>query len=94
MVGEFCNWKVDQGYSLTNEGSCNWSYTITKPTSSFKYKFVDVNGSTATRWESDPNRTFSLSALTIAVNASASGKYESCSYTKTNDLVTLTCIWR
>ncbi len=94
MVGEFCNWKVNQGYSLTNEGSCNWSYTITKPTSSFKYKFVDVNGSTATRWESDPNRTFSLSALTIAVNASASGKYESCSYTKTNDLVTLTCIWR
>ena len=94
MVGEFCSWTVSKGYSLTNEGSCNWSYTIDEPAASFKYKFVVANGNTASKWESDPNRLFSLSALAKAVNSSSSGKYENCSYTKSSDLVTLTCSWR
>lgn len=92
LVGEFCNWKVDQGYTLKNDGNCNWSYTLTKPDSSFKYKFV-VN-SASPKWESDPNRIFSLVSLNNLVKKSSSGKYENCSYSIKDNLVSLTCDWR
>ena len=92
LVGEFCNWKVEQGYTLKNEGNCNWSYTLANPDSSFKYKFV-VN-SASPKWESDPNRIFSLVSLNNAVKKSSSGKYENCSYSTSGNLVSLTCEWR
>ena len=94
MVGEFCSWKVDQGYLMTNEGSCNWTYTIANPSTSFKYKFVVANGSIASKWENDPNRLFSINALANAISSSNSGKYENCSYSKSSDIITLTCSWR
>lgn len=94
MVGEFCSWNIDKAYTLNNIGNCNWSYTLTKPDSSFKYKFVVGNGNSVTKWESDPNREFNLVSLNNAVQASDTGKYESCSYTKNGNLVTLTCGWR
>ena len=94
MVGEFCSWKVDQGYSLKNEGDCSWSYTVAEPSPSFNYKFVVANGNIAAKWESDPNRAFSLSGLNNAISSSSSGKYEGCDYIKSESLVTLTCNWR
>ena len=94
MVGEFCSWNIDKAYTLNNIGNCNQSYTLTKPDSSFKYKFVVGNGNSATKWESDPNREFNLVSLNNAVQASDTGKYESCSYDKNGNLVTLTCGWR
>ena len=94
MVGEFCSWELDKGYNLKDEGNCDWSYTITEPSSSFKYKFVIANGNTATKWESDPNRLFSLTGLITSMDSSSSGKYESCNYNKSGNLVTLNCNWR
>ena len=94
IVGDFCSWNVGNCPSLKDEGSCNWSYTFTQPKSSMSYKFVIANGSNASRWESDPNRKFNLDSLTSLVKSNSSGKYESCSYSKSGSLVTLSCSWR
>lgn len=77
MEEEFCSWKTGQGYTLKNEGNCDWSYILAEPISSFKYKFVIANGDRSIQWESHPNRLFSLSGLKSALNSSKSGKYES-----------------
>ena len=93
IVGEFCSWKVDSGYSLIAEENCNWSYTLKNPSSSFKYKFV-VSGGSTTKWESDPNRVFNLANLSSIISSSDSGKYENCIYSKSGNLVSLKCSWR
>jgi len=94
MVGDFCSWKIAQGYSLTNEGGCNWSYTLDNSISSFKYKFVIANEDSAIKWESDPNRTFNLVSLYSAIKSNSNGKYENCSYNTNGNLVSLICYWR
>ena len=93
MVGEFCSWKVDSGYTLKNEGNCNWSYTLENPSASFKYKFIISNGS-STKWENDPNRVFNLATLASTISSSSSGNYAGCSYTTSGSLVSLKCSWR
>ena len=93
MIGEFCSWKVDSGYTLKNEGNCNWSYTLENPSASFKYKFIISNGS-STKWENDPNRVFNLATLASTISSSSSGNYAGCSYTTSGSLVSLKCSWR
>ena len=80
---------------MTNEGSCNWSATFTKGTAkTFNYKFVIANGSSASRWENDPNRQFNGASLLKLVNAASSGSYENCTYKKEGSVITMTCFWR
>ena len=95
LVGSQCSWSIGSCNSMTNEGNCNWSVTFAKGTDkSFNYKFVIANGSSAVRWESDPNRVFNGASLYKLAKSASSGNYESCSYTKSGTLVTLTCSWR
>ena len=95
LVGAHCSWSVGTCTALTNEGSCYWSTTISKGTEkTFAYKFVIANGSSAYRWESDPNRTFDGPTLKTAATKSASGAYEKCSYVKSGNTITLVCTWR
>ena len=83
------------GTSLKNEGNCNYVATFSKGTNlNFSYKFVIASGSTAYRWESDPNRTFNGANLKALADKASSGKYESCDYSKSGNVITLTCYWR
>ena len=94
MVGDFCSWDVASAPTFINEGSCNWSYTYNTPSATMSYKFIIAIGSSVTKWESDPNRTFNYAALKNSVKASSSGKYQNCDYSKSGSIVTLTCNWR
>ena len=95
LVGAHCSWNVGTCNTLTNEGSCNWSATISKATAkTFTYKFVIANGSSAYRWESDPNRNFNGATLKSTVAKSTAGTYEKCSYVKSGTTITLICTWR
>jgi hypothetical protein len=95
MVGSQCSWSVGSCAGMTNEGNCNWSVTYAKLTAkTFNYKFVIANGSSAVRWESDPNRVFNGASLKKLADAASSGKYENCSYSKSGSVITLTCSWR
>ena len=94
-VGSHCSWNVGSCTSLTNEGNCNFVATLSQGTNqSFSYKFVIASGSTAYRWESDPNRTFNGANLKALADKAANGKYESCDYKKSGNVITLTCYWR
>ena len=94
MVGDFCSWDVASAPTFINEGSCNWSYTYNTPSATMSYKFIIAIGSSVTKWESDPNRTFNYAALKNSVKASSSGKYQNYDYSKSGSIVTLTCNWR
>ena len=95
VVGSHCSWNVASGTSLKNEGNCNYVATFSKGTNlNFSYKFVIASGSTAYRWESDPNRTFNGANLKALADKASSGKYESCDYSKSGNVITLTCYWR
>ena len=95
LVGSHCSWAVGTCNALTNEGNCNWSVTFAKGTSkTFNYKFVIASGNAAVRWESDPNRVFNGESLKKLANSASSGKYDSCTYVKSGELITLTCSWR
>ena len=94
-VGSHCSWNVGSCTAMTNEGNCNYVATFSKGTKqSFSYKFVIASGSTAYRWESDPNRTFNGANLKALADKASSGKYESCDYKKSGNVITLTCYWR
>ena len=62
MVGEFCSWDVSKAITFKNEGNCDWSYTFDNQNTSFEYKFIISNGSSA-KWESGANRIFNLSFI-------------------------------
>ena len=95
MVGSHCSWNVGSCTSMTNEGNCNWVATLSKGTNQkFSFKFVIGSGSSASRWESDPNRTFNGADLKSVADKAANGKYESCDYSKSGSVITLTCYWR
>ena len=95
LVGSHCSWNVGSCTAMTNEGNCNWSATFTKGTAqTFNYKFVIASGSSASRWENDPNRQFNGANLKKLANTSSNGTYESCTYTKSGNVITLTCSWR
>jgi len=95
LVGSHCSWNVGSCTAMTNEGNCNWSATFTKGTAqTFNYKFVIASGSSASRWENDPNRQFNGANLKKLANTSSNGTYESCKYTKSGNVITLTCSWR
>ena len=95
LVGSHCTWHVGTCPQMTNTGNCNWAYTFSKGTSkSFSYKYVIAVGSSASRWESDPNRNFDGTSLKNLAKASASGKYDSCTYTKSGSVISLSCSWR
>ena len=95
MVGSQCSWSVSSCAGMVSEGNCNWSVTYSKGTAkTFNYKFVIANGSSAVRWESDPNRVFNGASLKSLANSASSGKYENCSYSKSGSVITLTCSWR
>ena len=94
-VGSHCSWNVGSCTSLTNEGNCNYVATFSQGTNqSFSYKFVIASESTAYRWESDPNRTFNGADLKALADTEATGTYESCDYSKSGNVITLTCYWR
>ena len=44
--------------------------------------------------ENDPNRQFNGANLKKLANTSSNGTYESCKYTKSGNVITLTCSWR
>jgi hypothetical protein len=95
MVGSHCSWNVGSCTSMTNEGNCNWVATLSKGTNQkFSFKFIIGSGSSASRWESDPNRTFNGADLKSVADKAANGKYESCDYSKSGSVITLTCYWR
>ena len=95
MVGSHCSWNVGSCTSMTNEGNCNWVATLSKGTNQkFSFKFIIGSGSSASRWESDPNRTFNGADLKSVADKTANGKYESCDYSKSGSVITLTCYWR
>ena len=60
----------------------------------FNYKFVIASGSSASRWESDPNRQFNGASLKKLADSVASGSYETCTYKKVGSVITMTCFWR
>ena len=94
-VGSHCSWNVGSCTSLTNEGNCNFVATLSQGTNqSFSYKFVIASESTAYRWESDPNRTFNGANLKALADTASTGTYESCDYSKSGNVITLTCYWR
>ena len=93
LVGSHCSWSVGSCTAMTNEGSCNWSATFTTA-QTFNYKFVIANGSSASRWESDPNRQFNGASLKKLADSVASGSYETCTYKKAGSVITMTCFWR
>ena len=93
VVGSHCSWNVGSCTSMTSQGNCNWSASF-KTTQSFSYKFVIASGSTAYRWESDPNRTFNGANLKNVADKASSGTYETCSYSKSGNVITLNCSWR
>ena len=91
MVGSHCSWNVGSCTSMTNEGNCNWVATLSKGTNQkFSFKFIIGSGSSASRWESDPNRTFNGADLKSVADKAANGKYESCDYSKSGSVITLT----
>ena len=95
LVGSHCSWNVGSCTAMTNEGNCNWAATFAKGTTkSFNYKFVIAAGSSASRWESDPNRQFNGANLKKLADTAASGKYESCDYSKSGSVISLKCYWR
>lgn len=95
VVGSHCSWNVGTCTSMSNTGSCNWEATISNASEkTFSYKFVIANGSSAYRWESDPNRTFNGPALVSQANKASTGTYEKCSYVKSGTTITLICVWR
>jgi len=95
MVGSHCSWNVGSCTAMTHQGNCNWSATFSKGTSkNFSYKFVIASGSTAYRWESDPNRTFNGANLKAVADKASSGTYETCSYSKSGSVINLNCSWR
>ena len=95
IVGGHCAWNIGSCTSMKNEGNCNWAATFLKGTSqNFSYKFVIASGSSAYRWESDPNRNFNGARLKTLADKASSGTYESCSYNKSGNTITLTCTWR
>ena len=95
MVGSFCNWKVRSAYNMTQVQRCNWTTTFRDGTSlDFKYKFVEVIGSSAYKIESDPYRIFTGSALAYKARKNSTGIYENCHYTTSGNLITLTCTWQ
>ena len=95
VVGSHCAWNVGSCPSMTNEGNCNWAFTISKGTTeTFNYKYVITKDNSAIRWESDPNRQYDGPSLKRIADASSSGKFDSCSFIKSGNLVTLTCYWR
>jgi len=94
-VGSHCSWNVGSCTSMTNEGNCNYVATFSQGTNqSFSYKFVIASESTAYRWESDPNRTFNGAYLKALADKEETGTYESCDYSKSGNIITLTCYWR
>jgi hypothetical protein len=93
LVGSHCSWSVGSCTAMTNEGSCNWSATFTTA-QTFNYKFVIANGSSASRWESDPNRQFNGASLKKLADSVATGSYETCTYKKVGSVITMTCFWR
>ena len=94
-VGSHCSWNVGSCTSMTNEGNCNFVATLSQGTNqSFSYKFVIASESTAYRWESDPNRTFNGANLKALADTASTGTYESCDYSKSGNVITLTCYWR
>ena len=95
VVGSHCSWTVGSCTEMINEGNCQWVATFSQGTDlAFTYKFVIASGSSAYRWESDPNRTFNGENLKALVDTASSGEYESCSYSKSGSLISLTCYWR
>lgn len=95
IVGSHCNWSVSSCPTMNHEGNCVWSTTIPAATSkTFIYKFLVATGNTANRWENDPNRQFNGASLASLANRASSGKYETCSYTKSGKVITLECSWR
>ena len=95
LVGSHCSWNVGACTAMTNEGNCNWVATFTKGTTqTFNYKFVISNGSSASRWENDPNRQFNGVNLKKLADTSSNGTYESCNYNKSGNVITLVCSWR
>lgn len=95
VVGSLCNWSISSCPTMTHEGNCVWSTTFSAATSkTFIYKFLVATGNTANRWESDPNRIFNGASLVSLANKSSSGKYETCSYSKSGKVITLECSWR
>ena len=80
---------------MHDEGNCLWSITYKEGTAyNFSYRFVIVDGNTAIKWESEPNREFNGYDLAVLADESQSGKYQSCSFSKSGTLVTLHCSWR
>ena len=95
MIGSFCSWEAGGCPAMKDEGNCNWSYTIREGTSlSFSYKFAIVLGSSISKIESDPNRRFDGYSLASLAEYSTDGKYESCSFVKSGNIITLFCAWR
>lgn len=95
LVGSLNNWNVGNAITMNSEGNCVWSTTLSEGTKkSFTYKFVVANGSSASRWENDPNRVFDGESLALTASSSSSGSYQNCSYSKSGKLITLTCLWK
>ena len=95
MVSSFCNWDIISCNTMHDEGNCLWSITYKEGTAyNFSYRFVIVDGNTAIKWESEPNREFNGYDLAVLADESQSGKYQSCSFSKSGTLVTLHCSWR
>ena len=95
VVGSHCSWNVGTCPAMTHEGNCSWTTILKKGNSlNFNYKFVIASGSSASRWESDPNRVLNGANLVKAVEKSANGKYENCNYSLSGNTITLECFWR
>lgn len=93
MVGEFCSWDVSKAITFKNEGNCDWSYTFDSQNTSFEYKFIISNGSSA-KWESGANRIFNLSSLIKSAKSNPKGTYQNCAFVQNGKVITLTCSWK
>jgi len=93
MVGEFCSWDVSKAITFKNEGNCDWSYTFDNQNTSFEYKFIISNGSSA-KWESGANRIFNLSSLIKSAKSNPKGTYQNCAFVQNGKVITLTCSWK
>ena len=93
MVGEFCSWDVSKAITFKNEGNCDWSYTFDSQNTSFEYKFIISNGSSA-KWESGANRIFNLFSLIKSAKSNPKGTYQNCAFVQNGKVITLTCSWK
>jgi len=93
IVGEFCSWDVSKAITFKNEGNCDWSYTFDNQNTSFEYKFIIANGSSA-KWETGANRIFNLSSLIKLAKSNPKGTYQNCSFVQNGKAITLTCSWK